>query len=372
MSAVLIGVVVFASFFLRPVPQSQLQFWILGCATLTVLYNWYPIALLLIPALASSFYGFLRRESKPRVILLGLLFSLLGTPPILQTLSLGIEHVEEPGGVQPFPPGVLAFVLLLSFSLSLVAAGMKDSWRVTVLNFTPLLFVLAFGIYLESQTGTYPYYFHKASLMVGSSAALFALMSMIALFEEWNPSQSVGRQRIRGKVFSTVGASFLGLGLTYSFGYWGIGYPALSGTNTSIGVLTRNEITKGGTEFLPLAQLVVSRANKDLSLATKEKSCLTLLVPERIGAQEGSKYGPWTLTLYNVWYHSLTSSYTLQAMEQAYMSPNVAPAAGNEADFVSAIEKTYDPSSVCIYSTDKVINELRQRSDRWTLKSLED
>ena len=82
--------------------------------------------------------------------------------------------------------------------------------------------------------------------------------------------------------------------------------------------------------------------------------------------------GPWSLTLYNVWFHGLTGSYTFQAKEQAYMTPHVASAAGNENDLVSAIEKTFDPSSVCIYTSRPVTDELRRRSDRWQLKSLED
>jgi hypothetical protein len=163
----------------------------------------------------------------------------------------------------------------------------------------------------------------------------------------------------------------IGFALTHTFGYWGIDYPTFSGGSTAIGVLTRNDITKGDTNYLPAAELVVQEIKEVRVLPNHEKSCLTMIIPLRVGARPDAPIAPWQLTLTNVWFHALTESYTVQAMEQAYMTPNVAPALDNEADLVNAIVKTYDPQSNCIYSTNFVVDRLQQLGPQWRTRSLE-
>ena len=135
--------------------------------------------------------------------------------------------------------------------------------------------------------------------------------------------------------------------------------------------MTRNDITKGDTNFAPTAELVIRKIKEVRALPIEERSCLTMIIPLRLGAKPDSPIGTWQLTLTNVWFHGLTESYTFQAKEQAYMTPNVASALGSETDLLDAIVKTYDPQSNCIYSSDFIVDRLPLFGPKWRTKSLE-
>lgn len=371
MTPVAIGVALFATFFLRPHENERVQLWVLGCSTVAVIYNWYPISTLLLPAYFVVVTRFVKGGRRRDAVLLSALIAVGGGPAVLQTLSLGVKHLELPGGVQQFSPGLFAVLLLGSFALGLFLIGNRRFRATSALLFTPLVGALALGIRLRLATDSYPYYFHKASLFIGTSAALFLCFVIVYIVTEAMPENHEGGRGVRAGGLQFASALVLAVAISQTFGYWGVDYPAFAGGSTSVAVLTRNEITKGDTNLAQTAELVVKKAREVRSLPIKERSCLNMVIPSRVGAKPDSPVGPWNLTLYNVWFHGLTQSYTFQAKEQAYMTPNVAPALGNESDLVAKIVDTFDPGSVCIFSTEVVVMKLRDLSDRWQLKSFE-
>ena len=371
MAAVVISLAVFMTYFLREHSSAYVSAWTLGCAISGVAYNWYPIVLLLVPGSLLYIARMWRGKSWKAPVLFSAMVTLCSGPAVLQTFSLGVKHLELPGGVQSFPNGIFAFLLLATFSLSVVCWTRVELRSLAVLAVAPLIACLAIGIRLRIVTGSYPYYFHKASLFIGTAAALIMILGGVFLVERV-ASSSPSKSQLPQSRFSFVGGALvLGFSLTYIFGYWGIDYPTFSGGGTAVGVLTRNDITKGDTNFAPTAELVIRKIKEVRALPIEERSCLTMIIPLRLGAKPDSPIGTWQLTLTNVWFHGLTESYTFQAKEQAYMTPNVASALGSETDLLDAIVKTYDPQSNCIYSSDFIVDRLPLFGPKWRTKSLE-
>ncbi len=365
MPVVLVGVAVIVSFAIRPWPNDVLQTLTLGAATLVLLYNWYPTTLLVVPVLVLHSVRMIK-EGKPRPLLwVGIPCAVAGLLPVLQTLSLGVSHLNTQGGVQALPPGVLVAVAMLSLSLSAYVLTEEDGLVAFWLSIPTPCLLLALALQLRMSTDGYPYYFHKASIFAVSIGLIVIVGVIAARVEKRATSRN---HRINQKVALMTASVIAGLGISQVFGYWGPDYPTFSGGNTAIGVLSRNDITLGGNQFLPTSQIIIREAAVVRELPIKTRSCLTMVIPARVGILSGIPDNPWKDTLSNVWFHALTDSYTIEAQIQAYMTANVAPALGDEADLVDAISKTFDPSSVCIFSTRYVTNELRERRDDWTTR----
>jgi hypothetical protein len=225
------------------------------------------------------------------------------------------------------------------------------------------LFLLA--LRLRLSTGTYPYYFHKASLFIVSSTMIAILLVVLDRVDK-SFLETTDNKGVQG--IKVVGWVAAGLSLSQVFGYWGFDYPTFSAGNSAIGVLSRNEVTRSEQPNRPTADIIIREAAKVQELPLEMRSCLTLIIPARVGILSGTAANPWKDTLSNVWFHALTSSYTIAAREQAYMTPNVAPALGNEAELVEAISKTFDPPSVCIFSTPYVTTHLNELGNDWTTR----
>ena len=281
MTAVVIGVALFATFFLRPHENERVQLWVLGCATVAVIYNWYPIATLLLPAYFVVVTRLVKGGRRRDAVLFSALIAVGGGPAVLQTLSLGVKHLELPGGVQQFSPGMFAMLLLGSFALGLFLIGNRRFRASSALLLTPLVGALALGIRLRFATDSYPYYFHKASLFIGTSAALFLCLVIAYVVTEAMPANHEAGIGIRAGGLQLASALLSAVAVSQTFGYWGIDYPTFSGGSTAIGVLTRNDIVKGDTKFLPSAQLVVEKARETRALDISTRSCLTMIIPSR-------------------------------------------------------------------------------------------
>jgi hypothetical protein len=364
---VLVGVVVVVSFTIRPWENPVLQLFAVGAGSLVLLYNWYPTFLLILPVLLLQAIRLIRTGNRIPLLAVGIPCAIAGVLPVLQTLSLGVTHLNTQGGVQPLPPGVLVAVVLLTFSLGAHALSEDDGWTIFLLCIPTPVFLLALALRLRMSTGGYPYYFHKASIFA-IPIALIVVVAVIATRADKRAAS--GELRMNQKVAFVAASLFAGIGISQVFGYWGLDYPTFSAGNTAIGVLSRNDIMKGGNQYLPTVQIIIreSEAVRDLPIETR--SCLTMVIPARIGILSGIPDNPWKDTLSNVWFHALSDSYTIEAQVQAFMTANVAPTLGNEADLVNAISKTFDPPSVCIFSTPYVTSQLNERRDDWTTRDL--
>jgi hypothetical protein len=375
MPAVLIGLSILISICVSPFDSYRQQLMMLVFASWIVLYNWFPAILLVLLAIVNQGIRIANRQGW-RVVLFATFLAIAGAAlPLWYASSLGMSHLQDQGGVQPFPLGILVGSVLCAFALGLFGVGSRVLQQATFLLLPPAVLLVVHGTRLRIITDGYPYYFHKAGLFVGS----FVLISTLAIIAFYvvcrSPSVEQSRRTTASRVTAAVVASF---GLSQIFGYWGPDYPTLGAGATAIGVAYRNDITKGSDDFLPTAQIVVRESRNVRQRPIQERSCLILAIPNRLGVlpTDNPKFGgtanAWKDVLANVWFHGLTRSYTTNSHEQSYMSPNIAGSLGDEREMVKAISATFDPQSMCVFSS-KIVNlELNYMRPVWRTRDLKE
>lgn len=367
MSAVVIGIVILVSTFLRPVSNVKLQLFLISGALSTIAYNWYPVLLVVVPLVVFQLLRELRNHHRRYVIVMVIFTAVVCTPPLIQTASLGVKHLEIPGGVQSFPHGPLVAILLASFAMGVWSICNKGYLKYAVLNFPPLILALILALRLRTVTGTYPYYFHKAALFVATYTVMALVMTLISLHQE--KFNYAIRRPLRSQLALGLASVVLGLSISQSLGYWGPDYPTFSAGSTAYGVLMRNEAVRDKTEIEPTTRIIINEARNVQNLPLAKRKCLTLFIPDRVGIAEGATANnSYKDTLANVWFHALTSSYTFEAKEQAYMTNNVASSLSDELLMVDEISAKFDPQSVCIFSSSIVTRELVSRRDVWRVR----
>lgn len=375
MSAVLIGLTILVSVCVCPLDSNRQQLMMLVFGSWIVFYNWFPAVLLVLLAVAHQGFRIVLEDGW-RHVLYAISFTIVGAAfPVWYASSLGISHLQDQGGVQPFPLGVLVGGVLCAFAIGLLGVGSRNLLQATFLLLPPAVLLTLHGMRLRIITGAYPYYFHKAGLFVGS----FVLISVLAILSSYVVRQSPINKITRQKaVFTGTAAIVASIGLSQIFGYWGPDYPSFGAGSIAPGVAYRNDITKGSDDFLPTAQIVVRESRNVRTRPIQERSCLILVIPNRLGVlpADNPKFGgttnAWKDVLANVWFHGLTRSYTTNSHEQSYMSPNLAGALGDENELVKAISATFDPQSMCVFSSKWVNAELNYLRTDWRTRDLQE
>lgn len=364
---VVISMCIFLSFALKPHRNDKIQLFILGASSLCMAYNWYPTLLLTAPLMLFLLITEIRQSRKRNAVVFLAVVGPLAALPLLQTVALGLDHLEEQGGVQPFPNGLL---LLLLFSVA--ATGL---WIATVYKNTLFLAValpppalsLALALWLRIRTDGYPYYFHKATLFIAAYSMFALLFALITVYERQKNETPV--VHLHQKVQIAFAASLLGFGLSQMFGYWGIDYPAFSGQSSAYGVLNRNEYLRPNNLLRPTASLIVTEAKRIKLKADDQRSCSTLMIPAEIGVTDRNTVFSWKGPVENIWFHSLSNSLTTEAQQLSFMTLAISTVANNEKMFLEGIKNSFHPASTCVISTPQLIRELKQTSNEW--KSLE-
>lgn len=360
---VVISMCIFLSFALKPHRNDKIQLFILGASSLCMAYNWYPTLLLTAPMMLFLLITEIRQSRKRNAVVFLAVVGPLAALPLLQSLALGLDHLEEQGGVQPFPNGLL---LLLLFSVA--ATGL---WIATVYKNTLFLAValpppalsLALALWLRIRTDGYPYYFHKATLFIAAYSMFALLFALITVYERQKNETPV--VHLHQKVQIAFAASLLGFGLSQMFGYWGIDYPAFSGQSSAYGVLNRNEYLRPNNLLRPTASLIVTEAKRIKLKADDQRSCSTLMIPAEIGVTDRNTVFSWKGPVENIWFHSLSNSLTTEAQQLSFMTLAISTVANNKKMFLEGIKNSFHPASTCVISTPQLIRELKQTSNEW-------
>jgi len=354
--AVIIAMFVYLSFAVKPHQNHRLQFFILCCSILCMAYNWYPTLLLIAP----SFLFLLAREMRTtkdwKVFVFCLLTSIFAAMPLIQTFALGLSHIEEQGGVQPFPSGPLVTVLICATAVAMWSSSASSNWLYLVITLPAPLLTFTLAIWLRLKTESYPYYFHKASLFI-AGYAIFALLFICATTygsaksEEETVSFSQKAQIV-------LAATLMSFGMSQMFGYWGFDYAAFSGLSSAYGVLNRNEFVRLNDLNRPTALLVIDQAKEIENSSLQIRSCSTLIIPSEIGVSDKSTTFGWKGPLENIWFHALSRSLTTEAQQLSYMTASISQVANDSDLFVDAIRKTFDPPSTCAITSKKVKSKI--------------
>jgi hypothetical protein len=375
MPAVIIGLAILASILVRPCGSYRLQILMLTAGVWIVVYNWYPAVLLVIPAIIHGLLQITKKNGWRDVIVGGVIFLGGGSLPILHSLKLGVSHLEMQGGIQPFPPGLLIAATLGVFAVALMGTRLRTPASLVLLGLPPIILLMALGLRLRLITDGYPYYFQKAALFIATFSLILLMMFVLLRLDIEKDDFRLSRVPV---IRNALGSLAVAICLTYMFGYWGPDYQAFSGGNTAAGVLYRNEIMGGiGNDMTPTARLVVAEARASRDLSIEELSCLTLMIPDRLGVEPKFTIlfgytAPKRNLLANVWFHALTRSNTTAAQSQAYMTPVLAQSLGDERLLAETISKSFDPGSVCVFSSSLVNAELKLLGPQWRTKNLQE
>lgn len=368
---VIISISIFLSFSLKPHKNERVQLLILGGSVLCMSYNWYPTLLLVAPTMMFSLIRQLRQPKKWNVLVFLALVSPLVALPLFQTLTLGLSHIEEQGGVQPFPSGFLVTVLVVSAAGGLWASSVtKNKLFLTITLPAPVL-GLVLALWLRVKTDTYPYYFHKAALFI-AAYALFVLLFILAAIYGTQKSETSSVQ-LGQKIQIVLAATLMSFGLSQMFGYWGLDYTTYSGQGSAYGILNRNEFVRPNDLHKPTAALIINQAKTIKHDKMNEKSCSTLMIPSKIGVADRTSVFGWKGPLENIWFHALSDSLTTEAQQLAFMTATISQVANDYDLYIDGIKKTFHPPSTCVISSRDVNNELREYTSQWkSLKELTD
>jgi hypothetical protein len=368
MPAVLIPLFILVSIHLRPLEDSNQQLAILTACISTIGFNWYPISILVAPLLVIQLKRIANEGKKLGVIVASIALLILVVPPIVQTLSLGVAHLDLSGGIQPFPPGLLVAILLISFSVAIISLfGARTTLIYSTANAVPFPFTVLFAIWLHSRSQSYNYYFHKSMLFVAVFAAMTILYSTLRWCAELQTNTQF--QNFKRGAPVIIGSVVLGLGLSQTFGYWGPTYPSLSGLSTAYGVLQRNEITKRAQIHLENSKAILQLVNETREFDITQRECVLVVVPLETKTNAASTYAPAITTLTNIWYHALSGSYTNTVQERSVALSGLLSYT-DETVIAESLSAIFDPATVCLYSSLGVTRALDEEMGQWNLNQL--
>lgn len=370
-SVVLAALIIITSLLICPTNSIVKQNLTLGFSVLTVAYNWYPVLLLVAPALLFFLFSQFRQLSKKKIIL-SLIFWVtigLGTlSPIIQTLSLGISHLTVDGGVQAIPPSISILIQLMC-ALFLVFNWGKLNHAHRALLTTPALIYISVFIYFRISENSYSYYFQKINIfIVLVSLASFCISCVISLPFNSSISKIKGSSRLRFQ--SGLIAVIATMILIYIFGYVGPDTKNFAGDNTLVGLARRQQtISLNSTNALN-AKLLSAATEQIIDLPMQQKAWIILALPQRITRVQPGDGSVITLT--NVWLHSLSKSQTLTAFETSYVAANleIRKSLLSDEKIAAEMPKVFQPDSVTVLSTDRVTSLLKKQVFKWNTLTL--
>ena len=359
---VIISMAVFLSFALKPHKNERTQLLILGASVLCMSYNWYPTLLLVTPALLLLLVRQMRQSRRREIIGFLAIVTPLVALPLLQSLALGLSHIEEQGGVQPFPSGLLLTILMSVAAVGLWIGSVTKNKIFLMVTIPAPVLTFALAVWLRIKTDAYPYYFHKAALFFAAYSILAILFILAATYEKPKQETSISLSR---KARIVVAALLMSFGISQMFGYWGVDYAAFSGQGSAYGVLNRNEFLRPNDLSRPTASLVINQARLMKDATMIQKSCSTLMIPSEIGVlDKNSTYG-WKGPLENIWFHALSNSLTTEAQGLSFMTAAISPVANDNNQYINVIKLTFTPASTCVISTTQVNSELGKDTPHW-------
>lgn len=361
--AVVIGALVVVSLGIKPLQNKWLQLIAISGGTFSVLYNWYPVVLFLIPLLVATLVKVVRSERWYVTSGLVLLVICAGGLPVLQTFTLGISHLAVGGGINSFPKELGLVILLSAFTFGIYLSASKRYVMTGITLMLPFALNLALAICLRIATGEYPYYFEKFFLITSVITGLLLVIAILSL--QVSSDKEIDTSTFLNSRASIGIACLLAICLANVSGYVGPDRTVFAKDSLATGVTSRNEIVSRSWNYEPTMNLLLRTADELSSEPLTKKSCYTLFIPDRIGAKGDGEQLPWKELLVNVWFHGLTNSYTIEAYNNSYSAPQVTPFLANEDGLVVAIDASFPKDTVCPVSSSKVSSGLKRLNPRW-------
>ena len=350
------------SHLLRPHSSLRLNDFIVVSCALGIAYNWYPVLLFFFPALIAYFVARLRQQSLKNGFTItaawgaGAMFAIL---PIIQSISLGVSHLSENGGVGRLSPNLSMMVFLLSIFI-LILSWSYLPLQDRLLLVTPGFINLIFAIYFRLTDGDYRYYFQKINMFsVILNIFVIAALAFVHLTKRFPAPE--GGKRFRSITLSLIAA----LMIFQLFGYFGPDAKRFAADGALWGLNQRDQKLQKTEQNLRTARIIYAAAEQVMDLPLRDKSWLMLALPNRITKTSG--YDGSHIILSNVWLHSLTRSQTLTGNQTSYVAVNLEARGALASDKTIADEmpKIFQPDSVLVFSTSDVVNRLKNDGYPW-------
>lgn len=373
-AVVLAACAVIASLLINPLTQGITQNLALGSSVLVIAYNWYPVLLLVAPAML-VFLILQCRQLKLRAIISFLLLwigvTAVGVAPIIQTFSLGITHLTVDGGVQAIAPSI-SILILLGCGLFCLLQFKNLSIVNRTLLISPAAVHISFFLFFRITEGDFRYYFQKINIFTVLFALCVLCVSLVDLVTKnlaTKPFLDSRKSQLRNS-FVVLLCTLL---VTYIFGYIGPDSEKFAGDDSLTGLARKSRTTSVD----PISQInanIISRAAEQIiDLPIDQKAWAMLALPKRLTKTQPNDGS--VIILSNVWLHSLSKSQTLTAFETSYVAGNLEIRKSLLSDDAIAKElpNIFQPDSVTVFSTNRVISLLKGQAYKWkTIEFKED
>ena len=368
--AVVIGLLFVLSVGVRPLPSRAMQWTVVLSGVFCVLYNWYPLVILVAPVIWREMASLLRERKWRFLSVVSMAGIVGGLPPVIQTLSLGISHLSVSGGISPFPKAVGVSISLGSAGWGLILVSARGRRHVGALLTLPALMLMTLGVYLRITTDEYPYYFQKAFLLI--SVVTGILLLMVAA-DGFRGDMFMLRPAGLGNTIALfLGVIVLAFGMANVSGYIGPDRPHFAPEASAVGRTYRDGADNSKWEYRPTIDVLLQAASQLHGRPLTEKSCYSLFIPNRLGARGDVAAVGWKDLLANLWFHGLSHSYTRQAQSNTYAIPVASETLRDEPGLPSVISSNFDPASLCPVSTASVVSALRMSNPAWRTLTLKE
>jgi len=367
-SAVVGGCAIVISLMIKPIPSTNAHLVALLGSVGTVAYNWYPAGILFALAclVSAAEIVFRERPSLKKTALIVICPIVVVLPPVVQTFSLGLSHIDGRGGAVPFPQNYSIIFVVISIGFVVLGGKFGLNRSVRSLFCGPLLLLGIVGLYIRLHNGDYTYYFQKSALFSGSFSflALIAiLVKLSSLVLEKVKSRFTSRRAfVASSALATVVVS---VSILQLFGYVGPDGLKYAGSAQALGMTAVETTRQVPKEEVELAGRVLKTAKKIAPMPIKEQQFIVLVLPN--STTRFSDSNAMRLMMSNRWLHSLAGGLTNSARETADQTQHFAHqgALGSDSDLANAAKNIFQPNSVFLFTTKKVTEFLSLENLGW-------
>lgn len=384
-SAVVIGIVILVSFLLHPHLRTTSQLWILAFSVSILVFNWYPMLSLFVPALVLSTIPVLKRKKLTELVPLTAL-SLFALQPVIHALAVVSKGVNATlgaaGGGGYFPDTLLIGGSILALGLAILLVGRLRP-EILLLLIAPAILLFGLGRYMLSRVGELRYFFDKFGLFAGTYVVILIFGMLMYFTQNWLLSNSLP---LTARIRDIAGVVLISVAVVQMFGYWG---PTIRGfeSDTTGPILRARlmETESKASDFRPLSAVVLREAVINQARDFPDRSCMLLVLPKGIATDAaeneyqlvfGDSDPGNAIWMANVWLHSLSDSATTEFMALLPRTIELGRIADDypalpESRIDETIADSFTPSEVCILSTEPIISELRKKSAHWRTYSID-
>ena len=374
-----IGLSLGISILIKPLENRLAQI-LCAVGTIGILsYNWWPAACVIFPPLLLQTLKLVEKRKYSAIVISAFLLQL--TFPILITLSLGVNHLNIPGGIAGLSlRSFLIFCVLLPLvAIVILSQFDKKSPHLLHLSYFILLSLFCFGIAVNNVI-TNLYYITKFLQILYFYAFIFLLQISAHFFSEYtreiekprrskfarDSSRSSHSQltQSREKILSWL----LAILILASGANWGLLSNDFKREIPS-GLERINEFGAKADQNSPLAGKVILAVQESKLFPIQRLSNTVLIFPNQLASNANSNSNDIQI-LGNIWFHSLTNSQTESSWLNSYKLSGGNIQLDGSKNVCQSVIATFEKAITHIITSEEVASCLKQSDPGWSVQVL--